>query len=88
VSAVDAERELRAARVDAAGCRRCDLYRSATQTAFGEDAAAAELMLVGEQPGDEEDEEGRPFVGPARRRRELRRELAADLRLARDALRR
>jgi DNA polymerase len=76
VSAVDAERELEAVRVDAAGCRRCDLYRDATQTVFGEGAAAAELMLVGEQPGDDEDEEGRPFVGPAGR---LLRELLAEV---------
>jgi len=49
----------------AAGCTACDLYRDATQTVFGEGAADAEVMLVGEQPGDGEDRAGRPFVGPA-----------------------
>jgi DNA polymerase len=48
-------------------CRGCDLYRDATQTVFGEGSPGAELMLVGEQPGDREDREGRPFVGPAGR---------------------
>jgi len=62
---VTRERELDAVRSDAADCRRCDLYRNATQTVFGEGAAKATLMLVGEQPGDAEDERGRPFVGPA-----------------------
>jgi uracil-DNA glycosylase family protein len=51
----------------AAGCTACDLYKCGTQTVFGEGAAGAELMLVGEQPGDREDLEGRPFVGPAGR---------------------
>jgi DNA polymerase len=58
-------RDLDALRRDAADCRRCDLYRHATQTVFGEGRPDAPLMLVGEQPGDVEDEEGRPFVGPA-----------------------
>jgi DNA polymerase len=49
----------------ASGCTACDLHRRATQTVFGEGAALASLMLVGEQPGDREDLEGRPFVGPA-----------------------
>lgn len=49
----------------ARGCRGCDLYRDATQTVFGEGGTAAEMMLVGEQPGDREDREGRPFVGPS-----------------------
>ena len=49
----------------AKGCRACDLWRSGTQTVFGEGRAKAELMLVGEQPGDQEDLAGRPFVGPA-----------------------
>jgi uracil-DNA glycosylase family protein len=62
---VTRERELDAVRQDAADCRRCDLYRTATQTVFGEGGAKATLMLVGEQPGDAEDERGRPFVGPA-----------------------
>ncbi len=52
-------------RREAARCERCELYRRATQTVFGEGAAGAELMLVGEEPGDREDLEGRPFVGPA-----------------------
>ena len=51
----------------ARGCRGCDLYRTATQTVFGEGVPGAEVMLVGEQPGDREDLEGRPFVGPAGR---------------------
>ena len=54
-------------RVAAARCRGCDLYLDATQTVFGEGPAPAELMLVGEQPGDQEDRAGRPFVGPAGR---------------------
>jgi uracil-DNA glycosylase len=58
-------RDLEALRRDAADCERCDLYRHATQTVFGEGRPDAPLMLVGEQPGDVEDEEGRPFVGPA-----------------------
>jgi len=57
--------ELARVRKDAVGCRRCDLYRNATQTVFGEGRASAAVMLVGEQPGDVEDAEGRPFVGPA-----------------------
>jgi DNA polymerase len=46
-------------------CQACDLYLRGTQTVFGEGASKAELMLVGEQPGDQEDLSGRPFVGPA-----------------------
>ncbi|APE14576.1 uracil-DNA glycosylase [Mycobacterium sp. WY10] len=46
-------------------CQGCDLYRDAEQTVFGEGAAHAAMMLVGEQPGDQEDRRGRPFVGPA-----------------------
>ena len=49
------------------GCRGCDLYRHATQAVFGEGPAAARVMLVGEQPGDQEDLAGAPFVGPAGR---------------------
>jgi uracil-DNA glycosylase family protein len=49
------------------GCRGCDLYRNATQAVFGEGKANAEVMLVGETPGDKEDLAGRPFVGPAGR---------------------
>jgi uracil-DNA glycosylase len=51
----------------ASGCRACDLWKTGTQTVFGEGRKAAEVMLVGEQPGDREDIEGRPFVGPAGR---------------------
>ncbi|TDV48026.1 UdgX family uracil-DNA binding protein [Actinophytocola oryzae] len=51
----------------AAGCERCDLYRDATQTVFGKGPAPARLMMVGEQPGDQEDRAGEPFVGPAGR---------------------
>ena len=47
------------------GCRRCDLWRNATQGVAGAGPATARLMLVGEQPGDQEDLQGRPFVGPA-----------------------
>ena len=49
----------------AEGCTRCDLYRNATQVVFGEGPADARIMFVGEQPGDQEDRQGRPFVGPA-----------------------
>jgi uracil-DNA glycosylase len=49
------------------GCRGCELWRAATQAVFGEGRARAPLMLVGEQPGDQEDLDGRPFVGPAGR---------------------
>lgn len=51
----------------AAGCRGCDLYQQATQTVFGEGAQHARLVFIGEQPGDQEDRAGRPFVGPAGR---------------------
>ena len=51
----------------AAGCTDCELYREGTQTVFGEGPAAARFMFVGEQPGDHEDREGHPFVGPAGR---------------------
>jgi DNA polymerase len=50
---------------EAAGCTRCDLYERATQTVFGEGPEDAPLMLVGEVPGDKEDKQGHPFVGPA-----------------------
>jgi uracil-DNA glycosylase family protein len=49
----------------AAGCKACDLWKTGTQTVFGEGSRNAEVMFVGEQPGDYEDREGRPFVGPA-----------------------
>ncbi|MGY2733158.1 UdgX family uracil-DNA binding protein [Sphingomonas sp. UYP23] len=54
-----------ALRDEAAGCTRCSLYKPATQTVFGEGPVDASLMFVGEQPGDQEDLAGRPFVGPA-----------------------
>jgi DNA polymerase len=54
-------------RAEAADCRRCELWARATQTVFGEGPVPARLMLVGEQPGDREDLDGRPFVGPAGR---------------------
>ena len=54
-------------RREAADCRRCPLYRNATQTVFGEGVAHAAIVFVGEQPGDQEDLKGKPFVGPAGR---------------------
>lgn len=64
---LDAVETLADLRTDAAGCIRCPLYASATQTVFGEGPADARMMLVGEQPGDAEDLAGHPFVGPAGR---------------------
>jgi DNA polymerase len=58
---------LKALREAAAGCRGCRLYENATQTVFGEGPRKARAMLVGETPGDREDREGHPFVGPAGR---------------------
>jgi uracil-DNA glycosylase len=49
----------------AADCKACDLWKTGTQTVFGEGARQADVMFVGEQPGDQEDQVGRPFVGPA-----------------------
>jgi uracil-DNA glycosylase len=60
-------RTLASLREAAAGCRGCHLWRGAEQTVFGEGLKRARLVLVGEQPGDREDREGRPFVGPAGR---------------------
>jgi len=54
-------------RTAAAGCRGCDLWKHATQTVFGEGPSHAEAVLVGEQPGDQEDRQGHPFVGPSGR---------------------
>jgi DNA polymerase len=54
-----------AIRAEAADCTRCPLYKDATQTVFGEGTLDADIMFVGEQPGDQEDLAGRPFVGPA-----------------------
>jgi DNA polymerase len=68
VSAADylpARKTLPALREAVQGCRGCDLYRNATQAVFGEGAADAQVMFVGEQPGDKEDLAGKPFVGPA-----------------------
>jgi len=56
---------LKSLRESAQGCRACDLWRDATQAVLGEGAAKAEVMLVGEVPGDKEDLAGKPFVGPA-----------------------
>ncbi|MGZ5037474.1 MAG: UdgX family uracil-DNA binding protein [Usitatibacter sp.] len=58
---------IEALREAARGCRACPLWQNATQTVFGEGSARAKVMLVGEQPGDVEDREGHPFVGPAGR---------------------
>jgi DNA polymerase len=66
-SSVPQGRTLGEVREAAAGCRACDLWKRGTQTVFGEGRAAARLMLVGEQPGNDEDLAGRPFVGPAGR---------------------
>lgn|SRR5690606_25821835 len=59
------EGSLSALRRQAAGCRRCPLWRPANRTVFGAGPAGARTLLVGEQPGDREDLEGKPFVGPA-----------------------
>src|SRR3954453_4070597 len=61
------KRTLSALASAASGCRGCPLYEDATQTVFGAGRSSARLMLVGEQPGDKEDKEGEPFVGPAGR---------------------
>ena len=59
------KRTLRTLSVAARGCRACHLWQHATQTVFGEGPPNAEVMFVGEQPGNDEDLAGRPFVGPA-----------------------
>jgi uracil-DNA glycosylase family protein len=64
---VPERRSLTSLRTAVQGCHGCPLYRKATQAVFGEGATSAEVMLVGEQPGDKEDLTGRPFVGPAGR---------------------
>jgi uracil-DNA glycosylase family protein len=61
------ERTLESLRRAAEGCRGCDLWEESTQVVFGEGPVDAEIVLVGEQPGDHEDREGHPFVGPAGR---------------------
>jgi len=58
-------RSLAGVRAAAKSCRNCDLWKHATQTVFGEGPERAQLMLVGEQPGNDEDLQGHPFVGPA-----------------------
>jgi DNA polymerase len=62
-----AKHSLTALREAAKLCHGCDLWRNATQTVFGEGSKNAEVLFVGEQPGDQEDKEGLPFVGPAGR---------------------
>ena len=61
------KRDLDSLRSAASGCKACDLWKTGTQTVFGEGSRKADVMLVGEQPGDQEDKQGRPFVGPAGR---------------------
>src|ERR1700704_2176860 len=60
------ERTLDDLRAAAASCQACDLYRTGTQTIFGEGPPASRVVFVGEQPGDSEDREGHPFGGPGR----------------------
>jgi len=67
VTPARAVRRLDELRAQAAHCTACDLYARATQTVFGEGRVDAPMMLVGEQPGDQEDRRGHPFVGPAGR---------------------
>jgi DNA polymerase len=64
---VPTTRSLNPLREAAADCKACPLWQTGTQTVFGEGSSKAEAMFVGEQPGDREDREGRPFVGPAGR---------------------
>src|SRR5205085_31883 len=66
-SMTSARRELVALSEEVEGCTRCPLYEHATQAVFGQGPTRAELFLIGEQPGDHEDREGVPFVGPAGR---------------------
>ena len=72
---VPQDADLGGLRAAAAGCRGCPLWEPATQTVFGEGDPGAQIMIVGEVPGDQEDRAGRPFVGPAGR--ELDQALAA-----------
>jgi len=60
-------KSIKAFRKAAADCKACDLWKRGTQTVFGEGAGRAEIVFVGEQPGNEEDLSGKPFVGPAGR---------------------
>ena len=66
-AAIARARRLRSLRELATGCRACELWARATQTVFGDGSPKARLLLVGEQPGNSEDLEGAPFVGPAGR---------------------
>lgn len=61
------ERDLASLQAAASDCKGCDLYQSATQTVFGEGPREARALFIGEQPGDQEDLQGAPFVGPAGR---------------------
>src|SRR5690348_11496441 len=65
LTAGDDATSIEEAREAAMGCRRCPLWRDATQTVFGEGPENADVIFVGEQPGDQEDLAGKPFVGPA-----------------------
>jgi len=76
-------RSLKALRAAEAACTRCPLYRNATQVVPGEGPAKARLMMVGEQPGDQEDKQGHPFVGPAGR---ILQEALDDAGIQRDAV--
>jgi uracil-DNA glycosylase family protein len=67
VAPVPETRNLTKLRQAAAGCMACDLWKTGTQTVFGEGSKKAEIVFVGEQPGDKEDLAGKPFVGPAGR---------------------
>ena len=62
---IPARPTLKSLRKTAAGCRACPLWKTGTQTVFGEGSSDAKVMFVGEQPGNDEDLQGRPFVGPA-----------------------
>src|SRR5436305_13738036 len=62
---VPSTRDLKALNTAAKGCRACPLWKRGTQTVFGEGSRGARVLFVGEQPGDKEDLEGSPFVGPA-----------------------
>jgi DNA polymerase len=64
---IPSERDVESLREASRCCRGCDLYEAATQTVFGEGRASSSVMLIGEQPGDYEDQVGKPFVGPAGR---------------------
>jgi DNA polymerase len=65
VSDIESASNIETLREEAAGCRACHLWKNATQTVFGEGPQRAQIILVGEQPGDKEDLSGKPFVGPA-----------------------